>query len=326
MAATHPTQNLFVCGLHRSGTSLVTKAIAAHPDVASFKHTDAIEQEGQFLQAIFPTDQEFGGPGRFAFDPQAHLTEHSPLATKENAALLSAKWAEFHEPGRSVMVEKSPSNLLRTRLLQALFPQARFVILTRHPIPVALATQKWTHTSPFSLVAHWVQAHALLEQDLPYLRRVMILSYESFVADAAGTLDRIWQFAELPPHRAEIEAEDRNQTYFERWRNEFTQSRSIANQFGRFEQIWHRLRKKLKRATPEQQRLERLEFGRRSDAQDVVVAFEPAVRAFGYSLTDFSLAPNRDGPGTPMKLVPMPEYAVPPSLRFARWNEGSLLF
>lgn len=319
MPAARPPRNLFVCGLHRSGTTLIARAVASHPCVASFKRTQAIEQEGQFLQSILPTDQDFGGPGRFAFDPGAHLTEHSTLATPENATRLTEKWAEFHEPNLPVLVEKSPPNLLRTRLLQALFPQAHFLVVTRHPIAVALATQKWTHTSPFSLVSHWVQAHALLEQDLPYLRRVMILSYEDFVADPAGTVGRVWRFLDLPTHRVEVEVRDHNPAYFERWRNEFGGRRSIADEAGRIKHMWRRLRKKLKRTSPEQQRLERLEFGRRSDAQDVVVAFEPAVRAFGYSLTDFSLTPNR-AVGTAMTQTKpsIAEYPVPATLRFAR--------
>jgi len=37
-------------------------------------------------------------------------------------------------------VEKSPPTRLRTRLFQALFPDAYFVIIIRHPAPVALAT------------------------------------------------------------------------------------------------------------------------------------------------------------------------------------------
>jgi len=318
MAATRPTQNLFVCGLHRSGTSMITRAIAAHPDVASFQSTDAIEQEGQFLQSILPTDQDFGGPGRFAFNPEAHLTEHSPLAAKENAGLIAAKWAEYHEPGRALLVEKSPPNLLRTRLLQALFPEARFIVVTRHPIPVALATQKWTHTSPFSLISHWVQAHALLEQDLPYLRRVLILSYEGFVADPAGTLASVWRFLDLAPRRVEVDVEDRNRAYFERWHTEFGGLEPAPREPARFEQIWRQLRKKLKRASPEQQRLERLEFGRRSDARDVAVAFEAAIRTFGYSLTDFSLTPHRAAAVTQPKPVPQQEYTVPATMRYAR--------
>ena len=35
-----------------------------------------------------------------------------------------------------VLVEKSPPNLVRTRFLQALFPDARQIVVTRHPIAV----------------------------------------------------------------------------------------------------------------------------------------------------------------------------------------------
>jgi len=282
-------RKLFVCGLHRSGTSLIARAIAAHPEVASFKETHATEQEGQFLQQVIPTDEAFGGPGRFAFDPAAHLTETSHLATRQNAELIATAWAQFHDPGKAVLVEKSPPNLLRTRLLQALFPDASFIIVTRHPIPVSLATQKWTHTSPFSLISHWLRAHTLLEQDLPALRRAMVISYEGFVADPVSTLGRIWNFVSLPEHKAEIDVRDHNRAYFDRWLHDYAGARTAIEEPAGSKRLLQRLTKRLNTAPPAVKSLQRFQFGRRSDGQDAVLAFERAVRSFGYSLTDFSV-------------------------------------
>jgi len=292
-AASKPHRNVFVCGLHRSGTSLVASAIARHPDVASFSGTNALEQEGQFLQSILPTDNEFCGPGRFAFHPGAHLTELSPLASAANAAQLTAEWARFHTSEKATFVEKSPPNLLRTRLLQALFPEACFVVVMRHPIAVALATQKWTHTSPFSLIAHWLQAHTLFEQDRPRLKRVMIVTYEAFVADPVAEVQRAWRFLDLAPHQLEISATDYNRRYFDRWQSDFGAPVAKLDPMLRAT-IWQRVRKRLKIATAEGQELYRLRLGRRSDAHDAIVAFDHAVRAFGYSLTDYSLVPEKE--------------------------------
>ena len=48
--------------------------------------------------------------------------------------------------------------MLMTRFLQATFPgQARFVLVVRHPVAVACATQKWSATRPHELLRHWAR-------------------------------------------------------------------------------------------------------------------------------------------------------------------------
>ena len=51
------------------------------------------QDEGQFLQDVYPTDAAYGGAGRFGFDPRAHRTETSELLTPENVAKTSRKLA-----------------------------------------------------------------------------------------------------------------------------------------------------------------------------------------------------------------------------------------
>ena len=75
---------VFVGGLHRSGTSLLHRCLAEHPDASGFRGTGVPEDEGQHLQSVYRPARAHGGPGRFGFDPGAHLTEESPLVSDEN--------------------------------------------------------------------------------------------------------------------------------------------------------------------------------------------------------------------------------------------------
>ena len=79
---------LFIGGLHRSGTSLVHRCISSHPQVAGFHDTGVLEDEGQYLQGVYPIGQAHGGPGRFALDPRCHLTETSPLVSRASRERL----------------------------------------------------------------------------------------------------------------------------------------------------------------------------------------------------------------------------------------------
>src|SRR4051794_13782765 len=81
VADTHPF--VFLAGLHRSGTTLLFRMMREHPDISGFTNNpDAdewlgAEDEGQYLQSVSPPAIFWGGPGKFAFSPDANLTETS---------------------------------------------------------------------------------------------------------------------------------------------------------------------------------------------------------------------------------------------------------
>ena len=106
----------------------------------------------------------------------------------EIAAQLDAEWGAHWEAGTQFVLEKSPSSLLRTRFLQALFPDAYFLVILRHPVCNAYATHAWglghggvDYRGPDAIVGfvqHWLVAHSILESDLAHLRHVRIVHLE----------------------------------------------------------------------------------------------------------------------------------------------------
>jgi hypothetical protein len=209
--------HVFVAGLHRSGTSILTQGIADHPDVSSFSGTGFPEDEGQFLQSVFPIAKVYGGPGRFGFDQRSHLTERSPLATEESRKRLYSDWSEHWDLSKRVLIEKSPPNLLKLRFLQEMFPAATFVVVMRHPIAVTLATQKWSHTSAHSLIRHWLACHETFLEDAPLIRRLILIRYETLVTDS-DAIPRLQRAIGLSPVPSEFSARtDVNEKYFRDW-------------------------------------------------------------------------------------------------------------
>lgn len=184
-------QLVFIAGLHRSGTSLIHEILRGCPETTGFQDTTFPEDEGQFLQTVYPRGSVYGGPGSFAFDPRSWMDERHPLATPANAARLMSEWFPHWDPTRRMRLEKSPPNIVRTRFLQALFPDAKFVVILRHPLAVAHATAKWNPSSIDRLVEHALVCYERFLQDLPHLRRAVVFRYEDFVASPRGTLDAL---------------------------------------------------------------------------------------------------------------------------------------
>jgi hypothetical protein len=254
MAQEHDQTQLkyvFVCGLPRSGTSLLGRNIARMENCTGFKNTGVLEDEGRFLQDVYPTEGDCGGPGRFGFDPRAHLTEKSPLLTRENVAKLRASWHAHWDNSRGIFVEKTPANLLMTRFLQAAFANSYFVVIKRHPIPVGMAAQKWkvNVTSLYNMFEHWLHCHALFEQDKKYLNHIYELRYEDYVEYPAKYHEEIATFigtrvpeppkedrfrdvaqwrnpsgSRVPERAMEEPTGAHNKKYFDRWCNLLTTS------------------------------------------------------------------------------------------------------
>jgi GT2 family glycosyltransferase/SAM-dependent methyltransferase len=210
---------VFVGGLHRSGTTLVARSLGAHPLVTRLHGTGVPEDEGQHLQDVYPPAAAHGGPGQFAFDPAAHLTEESHLVSAESRRRLLEAWAPFWDHGRTVLLEKSPPNLIRARFLRALLPQARFIMVVRHPAVVALATRKWRPgLSLDALLRHWFRAHELLEADLLRLDRVAVVKYEELVARPQAVLSGLTEWIGIADGVSADEVEPaRSDGYREEW-------------------------------------------------------------------------------------------------------------
>jgi len=241
---------VFVCGLHRSGTSPLFRVLRQHPEISGFRDTGVPEDEGQHLQTVFPAAKAYGGPGSFGFAEEAHLTEESALVSSENRQRLFEEWSKYWDLTKPCLLEKSPPNLIRTRFLQAIFPGSYFIVVTRHPIAVSLATSKWTPSRLESLIDHWLQCHRLFELDRRYLGNVRVIKYENLIRGTQTELDQIYGFLGLVPHSSPPLNPAGNEQYLAAWRQ------LLVEEDGR------------------------------TQFREIIAKYEQKVRPYGYSLAD----------------------------------------
>jgi len=192
---------VFIGGMPRSGTSATYQVVGTHPQVSRLADTNVGEDEGQFLQPVYPKEAELGGPARFGLAAGAHLTEDSPLLAGAGERLFQA-WAPYWDLSKPVLCEKSPANSIRSRFLQAAFPDSSFIFVTRHPIAYALAIRKWNYPdyrAPLALlIRNWLACQRYLASDLPHLKRRLVLRYEEITTEPDACTRRLEQFLQLP--------------------------------------------------------------------------------------------------------------------------------
>jgi len=168
---------IFVCGLHRSGTTIIENYIHSVFDVSVLR-ADVPENEGQHLQDVYPPAKKFGGPGKFAFAQQMHPKEPTDSEASKCKNRLLECWMPHICGNETTLCEKSPPNLTKIKWLRKVFPNSMFIIVTRDPRAVASATIKWSKTSLESLVFHWHVAYSSAIESMSH--DCVIIRYEDF--------------------------------------------------------------------------------------------------------------------------------------------------
>ena len=188
---------VFICSLHRSGTTLLERLLSAHYELA-YLRADVSESEGQHIQSVFSPAKAFGGPGRFAFSRRMMAELEGLTDHPDCRARILADWCRFVVGTSPVLLEKSPPKLTKIWWLREVFPGSSFVIMTRDPRAVAAATQKWSKISLPELMMHWNAAYSQAMADFRE-EDCMLVRYEELTARPDEEIARLGAFLGCAP-------------------------------------------------------------------------------------------------------------------------------
>lgn len=257
---------VFIGGMPRSGTSAIYQLLGSHPQISRLTNTGVPEDEGQYLQTVYPRGRDLGGPGRFGLDPRSRMTENSPLVEKARTDLFRA-WAPYWDMSKPILCEKTPHNITRSRFLQAVFPNSRFIFVSRHPIAYALAIRKWENNYRSALaptVRNWLACYRAMTEDLPHLKHALVLRYDDMAREPTAWCRKLEEFLEVEPGLdAGVFRAGYNDRYFKSWTSR--EYRKGPNS----------LRNRMKRLLSE------------AEAIYIERRYERDINAFGYSFNEF---------------------------------------
>jgi tetratricopeptide (TPR) repeat protein len=163
---------VFVCGMFRSGSTLVEQLLAGHPQVTAGGELDLVPALARRELAPFPAAMAGVSEQRLA------------QLARDYLATLARLY-----PGAEVVVDKRPDNFLYVGLIKRLFPDARIVHTRRDPLDNCLSVYflHLDHSMPYALdlrdighyyrqyrrlMAHWRQVYGDDILDLDYDRLV----------------------------------------------------------------------------------------------------------------------------------------------------------
>lgn len=184
---------LFICGMYRSGSTLVEQVLAAHPQVTAGGELNHLRRLASVELAPFPASiagLEPARAARLAKDYRDHLARLFPDGI-----------------GGAYITDKRPDNFMLIGLIKHLFPGARLVHTTRDPLDNGLSVfaqhihpQVAGYSSDLGDIGHYYGEYRRLMSHWTslYPDDILDFDYDAFVADPKPPLERLLQFLGLP--------------------------------------------------------------------------------------------------------------------------------
>lgn len=185
---------VFILGMPRSGTTLVEQILCSHPQVHGAGELMTIFEIFRDLRTILKPDL---GMPRIAGLMTEEVTLRSAQVYLDHIARLDA--------GSRYVSDKMPFNFRYVGLISLLFPNAKIIHTTRHPLDIGLSCYfaRFHDQLDFSfnlteigryycdyerLMAHWTN---VISND------ILTINYDGLVHDQEGETRRLLEFCEL---------------------------------------------------------------------------------------------------------------------------------
>jgi hypothetical protein len=138
---------VFIVGMGRSGTTLLGRILAAHPDVGFLNEPKA-------MWHVVREDEDI--IGSYAPPPGGRLNLDAADADPETAERCRALFSWYLRLSHSRrVVDKYPELVFRSEFVRAIFPDARFLVAVRSPWSTLRSVSGWSRTHSDATADWW---------------------------------------------------------------------------------------------------------------------------------------------------------------------------
>ena len=198
----------FIGGATRSGTTLLRLMLDAHPDLAIPSETHFVPDmiyrcvdgpvEADELAAIATTHARWGDFGLDADEYAARVRALQPLTAAEAIRAFYRLYAETQ--GKPRWGDKTPGYLRKTKPIQRVLPEARFIHMIRDGRDVALSVMplNFGPSTVTEAAELWVKRVTTGRRQERGANHYTEVTYEDLIAHTDPTLRRVAEFLDLP--------------------------------------------------------------------------------------------------------------------------------
>lgn len=181
-------QPVFICGMFRSGSTLLEQVLAAHSEITAGGERDRLVRELNRRDFMYPQGIE-----RVAKEALHEIADR----------YLSQSKTLF--PDAAYLTDKRPDNFLYVGLIKALFPKAKIIYTTRQPLDNCLSVyfvrlgQTMSYAVNLPSIAHYYdQQQRLLQhwQSIPGVD-LHVVDYDRLIADPKSEIENVLNYLGL---------------------------------------------------------------------------------------------------------------------------------
>jgi len=174
---------IFVVGLPRAGSSLVTQILSSHPEIEATAELGNIDAIAGRLEGAYPDSLADLDPGAFEALGEEYLDDTRALRTL----------------ARRFFVDKMPGNFRHAGLIHLILPNAKIVDVRRHPLACGFSNFKQDFEAGYGFAngladfgRYWRDYAGLMDHwDAVLPGKVHRLHYERLVEDPEGEIRRL---------------------------------------------------------------------------------------------------------------------------------------
>jgi Sulfotransferase family len=197
----------FVCGVTRSGTTLLRLMLDSHPDLAIpgethwvpklIKAFERSKQSGEDAANLAIDHKRWGDFHLDADELRGRIEALDPVTAADSIRAFYALYAE--REGKIRYGDKTPGYVKEMRRIQRVLPEARFVHIIRDGRDVSLShlRMNWGPETYEQSARLWRNRIRKARKVAPSVNYYMEVRFEDLVADTEGVLRRICDFIDL---------------------------------------------------------------------------------------------------------------------------------